>query len=96
MMVPGSIDGSNNWVEATSLARAIEDAMVAAAVLHLDKESKATTKDRRNSFVAIATGLVNYLQQNMDIQIAQAQLHAASDPSLAVPSTAQTLTQAVK
>jgi len=96
MMVPGSIDGKNNWVEASSLARAIEEAMVNAGVLHLSKESKATTKDRRNSFAAIATGLVQYLQHNMDIQIGQGLLHNTTDTSLQVPTATVTLNQAVK
>ena len=47
MMSPGSIDASNQWVEQSSLARAIEDAMVAAKVINIDKEASATTKDRR-------------------------------------------------
>ena len=83
-------------MEASSLARAIEEAMVNAGVLNLSKESKATTKDRRKSFVAIATGLVQYLQKSMDIQIAQGQLHNATDTSLQVPTAAMTLNQAVK
>jgi len=96
MMFPGSIDKSSNWVEASSLARAVEDAMVSAGVLNLSKEAKATTKDRRKSFVAIATGLVNYLQQNMDILITKAELHDATSVSLEVPTADTTLTQAVK
>jgi len=96
MMVPGSIDGNNNWVEASSLARAVEDAMVSAGVLNLSKEAKATTKDRRKGFIAIATGLVNYLQQNMDIVIAKAELHDATSVSLEVPAADTTLTQAAK
>jgi len=96
MMIPGSIDGNNNWVEGTSLARAVEDAMVAAGVLHLDKEAKATTKDRRKGFVAIATGLIGYLQQNMDLQFAAAALHTQQEASLNVPTAAKTITQAVK
>jgi len=96
MMVPGTINANSNWVEASSLARAIENAMVGAGVLNLGKESKATTKDRRKGFVAIANGLVNYLQQNMDIQINRAQLHDATNVSLEVPTADTTLTQAVK
>ncbi|HEX2330557.1 MAG TPA: hypothetical protein VHN74_17675 [Candidatus Angelobacter sp.] len=94
MMSPGSIDGNNNWVESTSLARAIEDAMVRAGVIKLDKESKSTTHDRRNSFVAIATGLINYLQANLEIHIGAGTLGAATGNN--VPAAAVTLTQAVK
>jgi len=77
MMTPGSIDGGNNWVEGSSLARSIEDAMVAAKVINLDKEAKNTTKDRRTSFVAIATGLITYLKANMEIDIAAGALAPA-------------------
>jgi hypothetical protein len=95
MMTPGSIDGSNNWVEQSSLARSIEDAMVSAKVIHLDKEDKNTTKDRRTSFVAIATGLIDYMKANMEIGIAAGALGAAAGAAN-LPATAQTLTQAVK
>lgn len=93
MMTPGSIDGSNQWVEASSLARAIEDAMVAAKVINLEKEASATTKDRRNSFVAIATGLINYMQTNMELDIAASALGSGAGN---VPATAKTLTGVVR
>ena len=95
-MVPGSTDGKNNWVESSSLARSIEEAMVSAGILSLSKESHAVAKDRRKSFVAIATGLINYVQQNIEIDFSQGQLRGATDVSQAVPSTAVTLTGAVK
>jgi hypothetical protein len=93
MMVAGSIDGGSNWVEATSLARAIEDAMVAAGVIDVDKETKDTTRDRRKSFVAIATGLIAYLKANMEITITAGKFGA---PGNSIPAAATTLTQAVK
>jgi hypothetical protein len=96
MMIPGSIDGNHNWVEASSLARAIEEAMTAAGVLHLDKESVSVKGDRRKGFVAVSSGLLDYIKQNMEIHITQGQLHSASDSSLAVPSAALTLTKVVK
>jgi hypothetical protein len=93
MMVAGSIDGGSNWVEATSLARAIEDAMVAAKVIDVDKETKDTTRDRRNSFVAIATGLITYMKANMEITITAGKLGAAG---ASIPAAATTLTQSVR
>jgi hypothetical protein len=93
MMAPGSIDGSNQWVEQSSLARAIEDAMVAAKVINLDKEASATTKDRRNSFVAIATGLIDYLKSNMELDLAA---NALGPGGGNVPAVAKTLTGVVK
>ena len=93
MMSPGSIDGSSQWIEASSLARAIEDAMVAAKVINLDKEGSTTTKDRRNSFVAIATGLINYMKTNMELDIAASALGPGAGN---VPATAKTLTGVVK
>jgi hypothetical protein len=92
-MAPGSIDGSNQWVEASSLARAIEDAMVAAKVINLDKEASATTKDRRNSFVAIATGLIDYLKANMELDLAA---NALGPGGGNVPAVAKTLTGVVR
>jgi len=92
-MSPGSIDGSSQWIEASSLARAIEDAMVAAKVINLDKEGSTTTKDRRNSFVAIATGLINYMKTNMELDIAASALGPGAGN---VPATAKTLTGVVK
>ena len=96
MMIPGSIDGSNNWVETSSLARAIEQAMVDFDVINVSKEARATTKDRRKAFVAIATGLINYLKEDMDLQIAKGALRAATAASQEVPPAATTLTQVVK
>jgi hypothetical protein len=93
MMSPGSIDGSNQWIEQSSLARAIEDAMVAAKVINLDKEDSATTKDRRNRFVAIATGLINYRTTTMELDIAASALGPGAGN---VPATAKTLTGVVK
>jgi hypothetical protein len=93
MMVPGSIDGSNAWVEGTSLARSIEDAMVSAKVINLDKEATSTTKDRRTSFVAIATGLITYMKANMEIDIAAGVFGPGANN---VPAQAKTLTQVVK
>ena len=95
MMVPGSIDENNQWVEASSLARVIEEAMVAADVINVSKESKSTTKDRRKSFVAIATALIRYLQQNMDLKIAQGDLRSTSATTQEVPPAATTLSQVV-
>lgn len=95
-MIPGSIDGSSNWNEPTSLARTVEEAMVVAGVLNVSKEARATTKDRREGFVAIATGLINYLQQNMDLQIAEGALRSATDLSQEVPAAAKTLSQVAK
>jgi hypothetical protein len=92
-MSPGSIDSGNQWIEQSSMARAIEDAMVAAKVINLDKEASSTTKDRRNSFVAIATGLINYMKTNMELDIAAAALGPGAGN---VPAAAKTLTGVVK
>lgn len=62
----------------------------------MTKEARATTKDRRNGFAAIATGLINYLQQHMDLQIAEGALRSATDLQQEVPSAAKTLSQVVK
>ena len=75
------------------MARVIEEAMVAAGVLKLEKESKTTTHDRRNSFVAIAAGLINYLQANMELDIAAGAFGASAGN---LPGTAVILRQVVK
>ena len=75
------------------MARAIEDAMVAAQVINVDKEAVNTTKDRRKSFVAIATGLINYMTANLEIDLDAGVLGPGAGN---VPNAAKKLTQVVK
>jgi hypothetical protein len=94
-MVPGSIDSSGEWIE-SGLAGAIEDAMVAAGVINVGKESRANTRDRRAGFVAVSSGLIQYLKENMDLEFVQGVLRSATSPSQEVPPATKTILQAVK
>jgi len=65
MLKAGSIVGDQ--LEAGSMARAIEDAMVAQGVLTLDDETPDAAESRRKAFVAIATGVVTHVLANIEI-----------------------------
>lgn len=91
MFIPGSIDGSNTRVEATSLARAMEDGAV--GVTRPEKDAKAGRHGWHNNFVAVATGPINYLQSSVDLNIAAESLGTGGGK---VPATVKTLTKAVK
>lgn len=68
MLKPGTLNGET--LEAGSMARAIEDAMVALEVIKLDDETPDAAESRRKAFVAIATGVVNHLKANLEVVIA--------------------------
>jgi hypothetical protein len=74
MLKPGALVG--DALEAGSMARAIEDAMVALGVLKLDDETADAAESRRRAFIAIATGVVSHLQANLEIVIAIKKLGA--------------------
>lgn len=68
MLVPGFI--INDDLQPGSMARAIEDAMVAAELIQLDEETPEAALDRRKAFIAIATGVINHLRTNLEIVVA--------------------------
>ena len=68
MLKAGSLVGGA--LEAGSMARAIEDAMVALGVVKPDDESPDAAESRRKAFLAIATGVVSHLLANIEIVIA--------------------------
>jgi hypothetical protein len=68
MLKPGSLTGDT--LEVGSMAEAIEQAMVALGVLDLDAESPDAATTRRNSFIAISTGVINHLKANLEIDVA--------------------------
>jgi hypothetical protein len=68
MLRAGSLVG--NVLEAGSMARAIEDAMVAQGVLTLDDETPDAAEQRRKAFIAIATGVVTHVLANLEIVVA--------------------------
>lgn len=77
MLKPGIIVGDS--LEANSMARAIEDAMVAQEVIKLDEETEEAAENRRKAFIAIATGVINHLKANLEIKVV-ANKFAASNP----------------
>ena len=68
MLKPGALMGDS--LEAGSMARAIEDAMVALDVIKLDDETPDAAENRRKAFVAIATGVINHLKANLEVVVA--------------------------
>ena len=68
MLKPGTLIG--DALESGSMARAIEDAMVAQGVLVLDDETPDAAENRRKAFIAIATGVISHIKANLDISVA--------------------------
>ena len=68
MLKPGTLVGDS--LESGSMARAIEDAMVAQGVLVLDDETPDAAENRRKAFIAIATGVITHIKANLDIAVA--------------------------
>ena len=65
MLKAGTLIG--DALEDGSMARAIEDAMVAFEVIKLEDETPEAAESRRRAFAAIATGVVNHLLANIEI-----------------------------
>lgn len=84
MLKPGTLQG--DALEAGSMARAIEDAMVAQGILKLEDETADAAESRRKAFIAIATGVITHLKANVELNFAVAAFGAS------VPVTAVTLT----
>jgi hypothetical protein len=67
MLKAGTLVG--DALEDGSMARAIEDAMIAFEVIKLEDETPDAAESRRKAFAAIATGVVNHLVANIEIII---------------------------
>lgn len=76
MLKPGTLVG--DALEAGSMALAIEQAMVAQGLLVLDEEQPEAAENRRKTFIAIATGVINHLKANIEIVVAADKFSAAS------------------
>lgn len=83
MLKPGALIGDN--LEAGSMAEAIELAMVAQGLLDLDEETPEAAENRRKTFIAIATGVINHLKGNLQINV------MANKFAVSVPAVAKTL-----
>ena len=68
MLKPGFLVGES--LQPGSMAEAIELAMVDHELLDLDEETTEAAENRRKTFVAIATGVINHLKANLDITVA--------------------------
>ncbi len=68
MLKPGSLVG--DALEPGSMAEAIELAMVAGDLLDLDEDTPEAAENRRKTFIAIATGVINHLKANIEIAVA--------------------------
>lgn len=90
MMVPGSVDADGEWVEAASLAREIEQQMIAQELLDPDDETEETTTSRRKTFVAISTAAVNHLTSDLEISLNAGDLRAAGETSAQLPRVQKT------
>lgn len=79
MLKPGILQG--DALEAGSMARAIEDAMIALGVLKLDDETEDAAEMRRKAFIAIATGVISHLKANLEIKVTASRFAVGSPPS---------------
>ena len=82
MLNPGAIVG--NSLEAGSMARAIEDAMVTQGVLNLGDETEDAAEMRRKAFIAIATGVITHLKAGLEVKIVVNKIAANLPPADAV------------
>jgi len=92
MLVPGSLDSSGNWVEATSLGRSLDDAMVAAGVIDSKTDTPDAAKSRRKTLAALAQGFAGYITANMEINLAIGALRDVGETGAQLPSTDKTYT----
>jgi hypothetical protein len=67
MLKPGTLIGDS--LEAGTMARAIEDAMVAEGIIDLDDETPEAAEKRRKTFIAISTGVINHLKTSLEVRV---------------------------
>jgi hypothetical protein len=92
MLIPGSVNAGGDWVEAASLARAIETEMIADDLLDLAEEDEDTTRQRRRTFVAMARAIVSHLRGQMDITIEPGALRATGETAGQLPAGSTSFT----
>jgi hypothetical protein len=95
MLIPGSLSGTD-WGQPASMARSIENEMIAAGILALDDETPDATEQRRKTFIALATGIIGHLKSNHELQIAAGALGAQGNPGDNAPAAARTLTNTLR
>jgi hypothetical protein len=90
-MAPGSLTGAGEWVEAHSMARAIEQSMVTDGILSLDDETEDAMKQRRKAMIALARGIITHLTAQTAVAVTVP--IAAINPG--VPTAVRTLSGTV-
>ena len=92
MLLPGTLTGSGEWVEAQSLARSIENEMVADKLIDLDDETEEAMLQRRKTMIAMARGIIIYFKAHVDITIEAGFLRNTGETAGRLPETGKTFT----
>lgn len=79
MLKPGVLLGA--MLEPGSMAEAIELAMVAQDLLDLDEETDEAAENRRKTFIAIATGVINHIKGHLEITVSTGKFGGSVPPS---------------
>lgn len=90
MLNPGSVTSSGEWAEATSLARAIENEMVADELIDLAEDTEEMALQRRRTLAATARGIINYLKANMDVTVDAGALRGTGETAGQLPAANRT------
>ncbi len=85
MMIPGSLDGNGEWVEANSLARSIEEEMLGDELIDLEEETEEATETRRRTFIALSRAVINHLKGNLEITVSEGDLRSADETDARLP-----------
>ena len=90
MLNPGSVTSSGEWAEPTSLARAIEDEMVADELIDLAEDTEEMALQRRRTLAATARGIISYLKANMDVTVDAGTLRGTGETAGQLPAANRT------
>lgn len=91
MLQAGSLDASGEWVEAHSLALAIEAEMVVDALVDLEEETEEAMLQRRRTLIAMARGIVGYLKEQMELHLEPGDLRDTGEADARLPRADATL-----
>lgn len=92
MLVAGSVNSNGDWVEATSLARAIETELIAQELVDPAEETEDALLTRRKGLVALSRGIVTYLTANLDVVLNTGDLRNTGESGGQVPATQKSFT----
>ncbi len=88
-MVPGSLTAAGEWSEASSLAREIEQQMIGQELINLDDETEEATDNRRRTFIAISTAVINHLTSSLEISLQAGDLRGGGEANARLLRTAR-------